>query len=253
MQDQHVPAIGRFYWPAFAAAALFGATAGNSVTAHLSTWSASNLYLPVLAAAFAAILYLEARDQRSSVHWYWLAVIIVPSAANHLSDISFAYLGVRRIWVCAGLLVVLVVTHLAFQSDTTRLIALRLQQRPMPTVPITDATYWVAMVVASTAGNLASDFLTIGRHFDTRLTCLILILPVAAAAALRRWTALTRTGTYWAVVVTLNALGTAMGDMLSADQSLGLGPNLSVVLAGAILAIFVFLTTSRETRAQNAK
>ncbi len=253
MQDQHVPAIGRYYWPAFAAATLFGATAGNSVTAQLSTWSASNLYLPVLAAAFAAILYLEARDQRPSVYWYWLAVIIVPSAANHLSDISFAYLGVRRIWVCAGLLVILVVTHLAFQSDTTRLIALRLQQRPMPTVPITDATYWIAMVVASTAGNLASDFLTIGRHFDIRLTCLVLILPVAAAAALRRWTALTRTGTYWAVVVTLSALGTAMGDLLSSDPPSGLGPNLSVILAGAILAVLLFLAASHDTRAQSLR
>ncbi len=253
MQDQHVPAIGRYYWPAFWAASLFGASAGNLLVAHLASWGAGNFYLPFLAVAFAAILYAEARDPSPSMRWYWLAVIIAPTAANHLADVSFAYLGVRRIWVCAGLLVVLVIAHLAFQSDTTRLIALRLQQRPRPTVPITDATYWIAMVVASTAGNLASDFLSIGQHLALSVACVIFVVPVIAAAAIRRWTGLNRTWTYWAVVVALNALSTALGDLLADDPVWGVGLVRSVLLSGAILTALLFIATQNEGAASRAQ
>src|SRR5579883_1503767 len=243
MQDQHVPAITRLYWPAFAAATLFGSNAGDLLVGPLRQWGLAWLYLPLLTVVFIAILYVEARDQSPSLRWYWLAVILAPTAANQLADLSFAYLGVRRIWVCAGLLVLLVVAHLAFQSDTTRLIALRLQQRPRPTVPLTDATYWIAMVVASTAGNLASDFLTLGRSLDIRAVCVMLAVPLLAAAALRRWTDFNRTWTYWSVVVTVNALGTAVGDLLADDSQYGVGLARSVVLSGAILVVVLFLAS----------
>lgn len=253
MQDQHVPAIGRYYWPAFWAASLFGASAGNLVVSYLTARGLSEIYLPFLAVAFGAILYAEARDPAPSMRWYWLAVIIAPTAANHLADVSFAYLGVRRIWVCAGLLIVLVIAHLAFQSDTTRLIALRLQQRPKPTVPITDATYWIATIVASTAGNLASDFLSIGQRLALSTTCLILILPVAAAAAVRRWTGFNRTWTYWTVVLTLNALSAGLGDLLAGDPVWGVGLVRSVLLSGAILAILLIVAAQHEGAASRAQ
>ena len=239
MQDQHVPAIGRYYWAAFLTASLFGVSVGDLVIGAMTANQLGNWYLPLLAVAFTAILYAEARDTSSSVRWYWLAVIVAPSAANHLSDLSFLYLGVRRIWVCAGLLIVLVVTHLAFQSDAMRLIALRLQQRPRPSVPLTDATYWIALIVASTAGDLASDFLTMGVHMPGDKACLVLVLPIAVAAAIRRWTDLNRTWTYWTVVVTLNALGTGLGDTLASDPEVGIGLVWSVTVSGTVLAILL--------------
>jgi uncharacterized membrane-anchored protein len=252
MQDQHVPAIGRYYWPAFWATSLFGISLGNLTVDHLAPRGLVGLYLPFLALAFAAILFAEVRDPAPSARWYWLAVIIVPGAANHLADLSFFYLGIRRIWVCAILLVVLVITHLAFQSDTTRLIALRLQERPKPTVPLTDATYWIAMVVASTAGNLASDFLSIGRGLDLGVVCLLLLLPVAAAAALRRWTSLHRTGTYWSVVVALNAFATAMSDLLAGNPTHGLGVLWSAILSAVVMAALLYLASQNESSPQRA-
>ena len=251
MQDQHVPAISRFYWPAFAAATLFGANAGDLVVEHLKGWEVASLYLPSLAVAFAVILYVEARDPSSSPRWYWLAVILAPTAANELAELSFNYMGLRRIWVCVVLLAVLVITHLAFQSDTTRLIALRLQQRPRPTVPLTDATYWIAMVVACTVGNLASDYLTLGNKLDVRTVCLVLAPLVFVAGALRRWTEFNRTWTYWSVVVTVTALGASVGDLLAADPLLGMGLARSAALSGVIMALLLFFaSTARDDAAQ---
>lgn len=245
MQDQHVPAIGRYYWPAFAVATLFGSNAGDLIVWYLKLHGGIDYYLPLLAAIFVATLYAEARDPMPKLRWYWLAVVLAPTAANQLADLSYIYLGLRRIWVAAGFLAILVVSHLAFQSDTTRLIALRLQQRPTPTVPLTDGTYWIAMIVASTAGNLASDFLVQGRHMDIGLVCLLLLLPLGAAIALRRWTGLSRTWTYWSVVVALNALGTAVGDLLEGDGPLGIGLGWSVLASGIALVVLLALASSR--------
>jgi uncharacterized membrane-anchored protein len=239
MQDHHVPAIGRYYWPTLAAATLFGTNAGDLLVTWLGAHGLKDLYLPALALVFAAILYTEARDTEANVRWYWLAVIIAPTASNHLADLSFAHLGVRRLWVCAGLVTLLVVAHLAFQSDTTRIIALRLQQRPQPTVPVTDATYWIAMVVASTAGTLASDFLTAGQHLGLAAASLVLAVPVLVIGGLRRWTDLNRTWTYWSAVVALNALATAAGELLASDPRLGIGLGRSVMACGLVLAVLL--------------
>ena len=136
MQDQHVPAIGRYYWPAFAAATLFGNNAGDLLIAFLAPSGLAGYFLPALALVFLLILFLEARDTAPRLHWYWLAIVIAPTASNHLADVSFSYLdfGFRRAWVFVLFLTILALAHLAFQSDTQRLIALRLQQRPTPTV-----------------------------------------------------------------------------------------------------------------------
>ena len=253
MQDQHVPAISRYYWPAFAVATLFGSNAGDLLVKHLSTAGSAAIYLPLLAVAFGAILYAEARDPAPTVRWYWLAIIIAPAAANHLADLSYLYLGVRRIWVAAGLLIVLVVSNLAFQSDTTRLIALRLQERPRPTVPLTDASYWIAMVVASTAGTLASDFLSLGLGLNLPLTSLILLVPVIMVAAVRRWTSINRTWSYWSLIVVLNALGIALGDLLAADPRFGIGPGPSVLSSAAVLAVLLLFSLHHDQAAPRTR
>lgn len=253
MQDQHVPAIGRYYWSVFAVATLFGSTTGDLIAGHLKPQGLIGYYLPVLAAVFGATLYAEARDPAPRLRWYWLAVVLVPTAANELADLSFLYFGLRRIWVAGGFLIVLVVAHLAFQSDATRLIALRLQQRPTPTVPLTDATYWIAMIVTSTSGTLAADFLIQGLRMDLGTVVLIMLVPVAAASGARRWTGFNRTWTYWSVVVAVTAAATAIGDLLAGDPRLGVGLGWSAAVSGGLLAVLLALASARAGTRQHAR
>ena len=255
MQDQHVPAISRFYWPAFAATTLFGNNAGDWLIAFLTPGGHADYFLPILAAVFLAVLYLEARDPAPQLRWYWLAIVIAPTASNHLAELSFFYLdfGFRRAAVFALFLVILALTHLAFQSDAQRLIALRLQERPTPTVPLTDATYWIGLIVASTAGALASDFLSLGLGIDERVACIILLLPLAGAVVARRSTGLNRTATYWAMVVALNALSTIAGGLLANDARLGIGLGWSVAALGALLAILLPLASSPSNALRHAR
>ena len=252
MQDQHVPAIGRWYWPLFAAAILFASTVGDLLIVELGQRGLSGLFLPALALALAVVLYAEVRDHGASLRWYWLAVIIVMTGSNHLADLTYLFLGLRRIWVCIGLIVLLIIAHLAFQSDAARIIALRLQQRPQPTVPLTDVTYWIAMVLTCTAGTLAADYVSIGLNVGLPVDCLLCLLALAGAAALRRWTTISRTLTYWLIVFVLIALGTAIADLLADDPGVGLGLRTSVAITGAIFAVLVVLSAERQPAPEKA-
>ena len=75
MQDQHVPAIGRYYWPAFAGATLFASTASDLLFMELAGHGLGDLYLPLFAGAFVALIVAETRDPGESTRWYWAAVI----------------------------------------------------------------------------------------------------------------------------------------------------------------------------------
>lgn len=250
MRDQHVPAIGPYYWPTLAAASLFGRVTGNFLVPQMEAWNVGAFYLPLLVAGLGIILFIEARDERSTVRWYWLAVVIAPALANNLADVGFAYLGVRRVWICAVLLVLLVVSQLAFQSDATRVVALRLQLRLKPAVPLTDASYWIAMILSGSAGTLASDFLTLGLSIDLRTVFIILLLSLAAIAAVRHWTKVNRAWAYWTLVFATNALATAVGDVLEVDPQFGLGLLRSAILSGLVLSILLLIAwrNDPETR-----
>ena len=67
------------------------------------------------------------------------------------------------------------------------------------------------------------------------LAGLALLPPLAAATAVRRWSPLSRTASYWGVVVALNALSTAAGGLLANDPRMGIGLCWSVALLGGVV------------------
>ncbi len=79
-----IPVIGQRYWSALCLASIFGCNLGDFFAAdlRLGHWRG----LPVLAAALTLILLAERRVRRRSEAWYWLAIVVIRTAATNLAD-----------------------------------------------------------------------------------------------------------------------------------------------------------------------
>ena len=65
-----------------------------------------------------------------------------------------------RIAIISCLLLTLVSTFLIARSDAMHAVASNMMLRPKPNLPLTDASYWLGMLIASVLGTTASDWLT---------------------------------------------------------------------------------------------
>src|SRR3984885_9771907 len=109
MQIKNVPAITPRYWVAILVASMCGANTGDflSHNLHLGHWRG----LPPLAAVFLAILWAERRARIATEAYYWLAIIVLRTAATNLADLGTHDLKLGY-FLCMGLLVALMVAML---------------------------------------------------------------------------------------------------------------------------------------------
>ena len=248
MQSQHVPVISLHYWLVFAAATLFGSNAGDLIVSQLAKWDLHHFHLPLFAVMLLAILVAEVLDKSAGTLWYWLAIIVIPILSNDLGTTSASYFGVHRIWVFVGLAVVLVVTFLVVRSDAMHLVAMSLMLRPKPAVPLTDACYWIAMVLAAALGYVASDFLIYSVGIAPRWSALALAPLVAVASYLFVTRAANRALLYWLMVVALNSTANSFGIFLAGPR-VGIGLPLSVAAVGLVLVALLLLRPRAESTA----
>lgn len=213
MQTIHVPRAGRRYWATLSLASIAGANLGD-FCAH--TLHAGHLRgLAPLALLFGAVLGLERRSRRPGPGWYWLAILILRTAATNLADLADHDLRLPALPVIAGL--------------SALLVAILLRRPPQRSSGLgsIDARYWAAMLTAGTLGTALGDALA--DALGLALACALLALLLGAALALY--------ARYWLAVVAIRTTGTTVGD-LSAGL-LGLGPSTGLTLAalfGAALA-----------------
>ena len=85
MQTRHVPSVTPKYWVALILASIVGANTGDYFADGLGLGHIAGL--PFLAVVFALLLVGEAVDKRAHYGWYWLAIILVRTAATNLGDI----------------------------------------------------------------------------------------------------------------------------------------------------------------------
>ena len=241
MQDRHVPALTARYWFAFAAATLFGANAGGIIESWLATWTVAglNLHLPLLLLVFVGVLVVERLDPSETHAWYWLAVVVTTPAALELGDLATASLNIDRGGVFIILLAALAMSHLMLRTQTAWLLALHMKSRRPRAVPLTDAAYWIALIMAGTAGVMANDYLGLTWKLDAFLATAALGGGVAVAVVLYLQRRLSRILTYWLLVVTLSAFGNSLGRFLMEQP--GLGRIGSVILSGVLLGALLAL------------
>ena len=235
MKTKNLPVIGARYWAAIVAASMCGANMGDFASRNLHLGHTRGL-LPLLA-LFLLILWFERRAVRAWVGYYWLAIIVIRTAATNLADLATSDLKLGFIAVQSGLTALLVAILLA---------AVRTQPAPAKdparTLPATDLPYWLAMLTAGTLGTALGDGtadtlgLALGSIVLAAAFALVLLLSVRLGHMSTPW--------YWLTIVAARTVGTTLGDYLASRRGLALGLPISLACTGSLLlAILVFWPT----------
>ena len=243
MQARNVPRLGPLYWATLVLASVFGTNTGDLIshTLHLGDYRG----LPVLALLFAVILVAERRGRASTTLYYWLAIIVVRTAATNLADLATLQLELDYEVVIAGL-VVLLALILAVRNRLPARAAGSSVPLGIPPlgIPSTNAVYWAAMLTAATLGTAAGDY---GSHTMTLRVSVVISLALLASVLRLVRGATSDTAPYWCAIVVARAAGTNLGDLIAFRKGLNLGlPASSLLTGGVFLGLVLFGNRQRE-------
>lgn len=237
MLYQNVPAIGLRYWIVISIASVFGANLGDFVShgLHLGHFRG----LPLLGGLFALLLLAERRRLISGEACYWLAVVLLRTAATNLADLATHDFRLPYAWVIAGLAALLV--PLSMPSGTAA------GGRYSAGRPATDGRYWAAMLTAGILGTAIGDGVADGLGLGVKLGSMLLVPVLAMTLALTRRDGWMTPARYWISVVAVRSAGTTVGDFLADRDGAGLGLPLSTACTAALLAGTLLLWQQRHS------
>jgi uncharacterized membrane-anchored protein len=240
MQKCHVPLLGLRYWTALCLASMFGANMGDFFAHNLGLGHVAGL--PFLTVALAAVFAVERFDHVSHEAYYWLAIVVVRTAATNLADFFSGDLRLPRPWVMAGLAVALLISvTAAWQLVCRNAIDKGDAQSNLLRA---DTGYWVAMLIAGTLGTVMGDYFSHNLHLGNAVASLILsalLAPFFVVGARRLVWSLPF---YWATIVMVRAAGTTVGDLTAARNGLGL--PLSTAMTGLLFVGLLILWRRRK-------
>jgi uncharacterized membrane-anchored protein len=235
MQVKNLPTITARYWSAILVASMCGANTGDFLARNLHLGHTRGL-LP-LAALFSIILWAERRARLPTEAYYWLAVIVVRTAATNLADLATRDLKLGYGLVESGLtalfIVILLVDSARSRSTNARAGSLGRQAWNMPA---TDAAYWVALLTAGVLGTASGDFIAHvvglgnGSIILGAIYGIVLLLSARMGRMTKAW--------YWASIVAARAAGTTMGDFVARHQGLSLSTACTGLLLVSILVLW---------------
>ena len=247
MQVKNLPSITPRYWTAILVASMCGANTGDFLSHNLHLGHTRGL--PPLAALFLMVLWAERRARVATEAYYWLAIIVLRTAATNLADLGTHDLKLGYGAIESGLTVLLIAILLFDRGprpSTSSSAPLNIARRPG--LPATDTSYWFAMLTAGTLGTATGDFVAgaVGLGLGLGLGS-VMLMTVFGLVLLVSW----RFGEmskpwYWASIVAARTAGTTMGDLLASRHGLDLGLPLSTTITGAMLAAVVILWPHRN-------
>lgn len=221
MGRHHVPSSGLRYWVALAVASILGCNTGDAFASFFGFLNG----FPLLAIAFGLILWLERRNQTPGEAFYWLAIIVVRTAATNLADFTAHGMGsvpaIGLLTLFLGTLVYAQTPARAPQDSGARKVAL----------PPVDLWYWATMLIAGTLGTAIGDYVSFGAGLGLPIASLVLSAAVVVALIVGSRGMLAYSTYYWSSIVGIRAAGTAVGDFSA--KLIGLAP--SVLLFGVLL------------------
>jgi uncharacterized membrane-anchored protein len=236
MRDTHVPAAGDRYWVALSIASVFGANSGDFVAKYLHLGHAGGL--PGLAVLLALVFVAEHRDRLAHEIYYWTAIIIVRTAATNLADLGAGDFKLGKPGLIAALAVLLALVLVFTPPAKSGRAA-----SPWPfALPITDARYWTAMLIAGTLGTVIGDFASFTSGLGTLSASALQGGVLALLFLIGRAGLLANIWFYWLTVVTVRAAGTSFGDFLAHDV---FGLALSTLVTGCVLVATLLLWRAR--------
>jgi uncharacterized membrane-anchored protein len=241
MQQIHLPTLGPRYWTALCLASIFGANMGDFFARNLGLGHVAGL--PYLAVAFAIVAVSERFDRTVHQVYYWTAIIIVRTAATNFADFACGDMKLPRVWVIAGLAALLAVAVAAGWQFAWRRLSGKADGSD--SVLRADAGYWVSMFIAGTLGTVIGDYCSHDLHLGDGGASLLLSPILGLLFVIARGGLLRSLWFYWLTVVMVRAAGTAVGDLVSGKNLLGL--PLSTLVTGALFV--ALLATWKEPTA----
>jgi uncharacterized membrane-anchored protein len=243
MQQYHVPRLGLRYWIALCIASIFGANMGDFFAHNLGLGHVAGL--PFLTVGLALVFIVERFDRTAHEAYYWLAIVIVRTAATNLADFFSVDLRLGKLAVMAVLTALLALSVAAAWQLVWRNAA---DKADPPSNPLrADAGYWIAMLTAGTLGTVLGDYfshdLQLG-HAAASVALSVLLAPFFVVGARQLLWPLPM---YWATIVMIRAAGTAIGDVLAERNHLGLA--LSTAVTGLVFVTFLILWRGSRGRA----
>jgi uncharacterized membrane-anchored protein len=233
MQAIHLPTLGARYWAALCLASIFGANMGDLFARNMGLGHVAGL--PFLAIALAIVIITERFDRVQHEIYYWISIIIVRTAATNFADFAAGDLKLPRVWVMAGLTVLLAAAlWLTWQYVWRRL------SNKTDNALRADLGYWVCMFIAGTLGTVIGDFCSHDLGLGDAGAA-IALSPIVVVLLLVGWQGPLRLlPFYWLTVVGIRAAGTAVGDFVSGRHMLGLPVStaLTGILFVALLAFW---------------
>jgi uncharacterized membrane-anchored protein len=193
--------------------------------------------LPFLAIAFALVFVLERFDRTAHEAFYWLAIVVVRTAATNLADFFAGDLRLPRPWVMAGLAAVLALSVAAAWQLSWRNAADKSDAQG--NLLRADYGYWLAMLIAGTLGTVMGDFFSHDLHLGNAVASLVLSALLAPFLFVGARRLLWSLPFYWTTIVMVRAAGTVVGDLLAARNALGLA--LSTAATGLLFIGFLIL------------
>jgi uncharacterized membrane-anchored protein len=232
MQPIHLPTLGARYWIALCLASIFGANMGDFFARNLGLGHVAGL--PFLAVALVIVIVAERFDRIQHESYYWIAIIIVRTAATNFADFAAGDLKLPRVWVMAGLAILLVAAlWLTWQFAWRRLA------NKTDNVLRADLGYWICMFIAGTLGTVIGDFCSHNLRLDDAGAA-IALSPIVVVLLLVGWRGPLRLlPFYWLTVVAIRAAGTAVGDLVSGRNMLGL--PMSTAVTGILFVVLLLV------------
>jgi len=154
MQSKHVPPLGTPYWSALCIASVFGANMGDFCARYLGLGHVKGL--PILGVMLVIIFMVESRDRYAHQIYYWLAIIVIRTAATNLADFAAGDMKLDKLAVLAVLTILLVATVVGGRHFASW-EAKGMDSKGGASLPTTDYFYWGAMLAAGTLGTVIGD------------------------------------------------------------------------------------------------
>lgn len=245
MHARHLPIPGPRFWIALCLASIFGANMGDFFAHDIGLGHVAGL--PFLAIGFALVAIAERYDAGIRHLYYWLAIIVVRTAATNLADYFAGDLKLPRPWVMTSLAVLLVLV-VAVIAQARRCGEPVDRRRELLRA---DTAYWIGMLLAGTLGTVIGDYVSHNLGLGDARATVALGVPLAALFVVGSATGLIWSlAFYWLTIVAVRAAGTTAGDFLAGRHVLGLA--LSTVVTGLAFVVFLVLWRQRRPAAEPA-
>jgi|APCry1669190288_1035285.scaffolds.fasta_scaffold34659_2 uncharacterized membrane-anchored protein len=240
MYYRNLPHINNYYWITIFVASVCGANTGDYVSHNLHLGHIDGL-LP-LSVILALIFYIEKLCRFITVAYYWLAIIVLRTAATNIADLITHDFRINYIYFIILITIFMIVIILFDQWRSNKLHFLP-TTKSIIKFPKTNFFYWLIMLLAgilgTTLGDYVADELGIGVVYGSieLVSLLILVIWLIGRYA-------TRTiFLYWLVIVTARTAGTVVGDCIASKHGLNLGLPLSTTVTTVIFILLIFLFT----------